>query len=470
MLNLSDLLLNNSLSMPLTIQIFHTGEWHDVADLDFPVPESGRAGPARLSYRQDYALEWMECDDEHACSLTLPVELMLTHDLPRWFGFLEDIMPSGAARRYWTQRLGITGVPGPQQDFQLLRHGCIAPVGNLRIKESLPTLPPNSALRGIRFNAVDVVERDTDFLEYAQQMGAISGGATGAGGEAPKFLLRCSPQDEIWIDTFQDDRQDDPHRIDKHYLVKFPRGQRTPVDCDILRAEYHYYHELHALGMTTIDTTHMHLREGAHFPSLWLPRFDVTVVDDTLAHFGLESIASLLNAPPGAFLNHFDTLRSTVKLLSHSHRIVGRGEKLDHATFAIEWVKRDFLNIAFGNSDNHARNTALLKQPGRIWLSPIYDFAPMKADPEGVIRTLQWGSPFEEGGRFDWHGIAIALADLVEPDRLISELSLLARQLVGLRERLQQRGVPERILTMPAVGLEYLDRNIDRYMDQWGLP
>jgi serine/threonine-protein kinase HipA len=90
----------------------------------------------------------------------------------------------------------------------------------------------------------------------------------------------------------------------------------------------------------------------------------------------------------------------------------------------------------------------------------------MKADPEGVIRTLQWGSPFEEGGNFDWHGIAAALADLVEPERLLSELGTLAYQLAGLRERLHQRGVSERLLTMPAVGLEYLDRKLA----QWGLP
>lgn len=454
MLNLS--------TMPLTIQIFHTGQWHDAADLDFPAPERGRAGPARLAYRQDYSLEWMARDDEHACSLTLPVELMLTHHMPRWFGFLDDIMPSGAARRYWAQQLGIASRPGPQQDYELLRVGCIAPVGNLRIKEALPRSPRSSTLSQLRFDIADVVERDTNFLEYAQQMGAVSGGATGAGGEAPKYLLRCSAQDEIWIDTFQDDL----HCTDTHYLIKFPRGQRTSIDCDILRAEYHYYHELHALGMTTIDTTRMHLREGNGYPSLWLPRFDVAVVDDTLTHFGLESIASLLNAPPGAFLNHFDTLRSTVQRLSGMHSVAELGDTFDRAAFVIEWVKRDFLNVAFGNSDNHARNTALLKQPGRVWLSPIYDFAPMKADPEGVIRTLQWGSPFEEGGNFDWHSIATALSDLVEPERLLNELGLLARQLTGLRERLHQRGVSERLLTMPAVGLEYLDRKLA----QWRLP
>ena len=44
------------------------------------------------------------------------------------------------------------------------------------------------------FSKEDVAERNIDFLEYAQQMGAISSGATGAGGEAPKLLIRVSPE------------------------------------------------------------------------------------------------------------------------------------------------------------------------------------------------------------------------------------------------------------------------------------
>lgn len=450
--------------MPLTIQIFHTGQWHDAADLDIPAPEKGRAGPARLSYRQDYALAWLEQDDEHACSLTLPVELMLSHDNPRWFGFLEDIMPAGAARRYWTQQLGIAEKSGAEQDFPLLRHGCIAPVGNLRIKESLPVLPANSTLQRARFTMADVVERNTDFLEYAQQMGAISGGATGAGGEAPKFLLRRSEADALWIDTFQDD----PTCTDAHYLVKFPRGQRSAVDCDILRTEYHYYQELQALGIATIDTAGMQLHEGSRYPSLWLPRFDVDVVAGRVSHHGLESVASVLNAPPGAFLNHFDALRSLVQRLARLHCHETQGVAFDHAGFVCDWVTRDFLNVAFGNSDNHARNTALLKRAGQVWIAPLYDFAPMKADPEGIIRSLRWGTPFEEGGRFDWRGIALALADYVEPERLLHELSTLARRLIGLRERLRQRGVAERILSLPAVGLDTLDRRLALHLAEWG--
>ncbi|QOR39013.1 type II toxin-antitoxin system HipA family toxin [Billgrantia diversa] len=447
--------------MQLTVQIYLDHRWHDAATLTITEPARGTHGPARLSYGQAYALEWLSRDDEHACSLTLPVELMLTHEAPRWFGFLEDIMPAGASRRYWVAHLGIQALSAGEQDSELLRHGTIAPVGNLRIKEAVPERPPGTRLEQHRFSLEDVVERHTDFLEYAQQMGAASGGATGAGGEAPKLLVRCDEQDRIWIDTWQDDLTN----RDDHYLVKFPRGRRSEDDCDILRAEYHHYQELHALGVETIDTSRMRLIEGQRYPSLWLPRFDVEMHSTGLVRHGLESIYALFNAAPGSFLDHFAILEGLVARLERQYRVTERGEPFDREAFVIEWVRRDLLNVAFGNSDNHGRNAALIKRPEGIWHAPVYDFAPMKADPEGVTRTTRWGSPFEEGGEYDWVAIAQALDHLAPPERTLTALRATATRLIGLRDRLAERGVPKRILDMPAVGLGSLETRLTR----WGL-
>ncbi|SDL07733.1 serine/threonine-protein kinase HipA [Modicisalibacter muralis] len=447
--------------MQLTIQVYHQHQWQDAATLEIPNPDKGTHGPARLGYQQDYALGWMFRDDEHACSLTLPVELMTKHHGERWFGFIDDIMPAGASRRYWVNQLGLQNLSASRQDAELLRQGTIAPVGNLRIRESLPTPSVGSGLRERRFPMSDVVERNTDFLEYAQQMGAASGGATGAGGEAPKLLVRRTPEDHVWIDTWQDD----PTNPDDHFLVKFPRGQRRLDDCDILRAEYHYYRELNDLGIDTISTRGLELIEGEHYPSLWLPRFDVEMRAGGLCRFGLESVYALLNAPPGAHLKHLEVIRHLASLLSHQHRVVELGEAFDLERFVIEWVKRDLLNVAFGNSDNHGRNAALLKRPEGIWHAPIYDFAPMKADPEGITRTTQWGIPLEQGGEFDWLDIAEALGDLAPPDKIISELKMLGQQLYGLHERLIERGAPTRLLAKPVLGLTALDAKLER----WGL-
>lgn len=447
--------------MKLTVQIHFDQAWHDAAELSFPVPEQGTRGPSRLRYTTDYAVERLFQDDLHACSLLLPVELMLTHESPRWFGFLDDIMPAGASRRFWVDYLSLHGLPAGQQDVELLAHGTIAPVGNLRIKEAVPDATAKKALEERRFPMQSVIERQVDFLEYAQQMGAASGGATGAGGEAPKLLLRLTENDQVWIDTWQDDR----HCPDLPMLVKFPRGNRSNDDCDILRAEFHYYQELASLGVATIDTAQMRLIEGERYPSLWLPRFDMQYLDGAWIRYGLESVYSLMAAAPGSFLRHGETLRHLVSQLHAQYRVREGGEAFDSTSFVLEWVKRDLLNIAFGNSDNHGRNTALLKRPEGIWFAPVYDFAPMKADPEGVTRTTQWGAPLEIGGEYDWPAIAESLVDVVSPEHVMEELRTLAARLEGVDERLAGRGVPARILDMPAVGL----RTINTRLNRWGL-
>lgn len=432
----------------LTLQIYLNGCWHDAAVLDFKEPLKGRDGEALLAYDFNYAVDHLDRNDIASCSINYPVMLIGSHFAKPWFGFLDDIIPAGASRRYWISQLALQGKPANEQDYTLLKAGTIAPVGNLRIKESLPQLPPDSQLKSRRFPAEWAIERDTDFLEYAQQMGAASGGATGAGGEAPKLLLRRNSNSEVWIDTWQDDQlnQDTP------YLVKYPRGARTPIDCDILRAEYHFYHELSALGIETIDTKQMLLCEGERYPSLWLPRFDIAFIKGKKALYGLESVYSIMQKAPGSYLNHFEVIRCLVRTLPLNTE--------QKAALVIEWVKRDMLNIAFGNSDNHGRNSAILKKIDGMWLAPVYDFAPMKADPEGVVRTTQWGSPYEEGGHYQWHLIAQQLNDLVAADVLLQELSRLAKKLKGLKARLAARGVPPSILEMPGIGFNYLDERI----------
>ncbi|BBI54817.1 hypothetical protein HORIV_72380 [Vreelandella olivaria] len=89
----------------------------------------------------------------------------------------------------------------------------------------------------------------------------------------------------------------------------------------------------------------------------------------------------------------------------------------------------------------------------------------MKADPEGIIRTTTWGSPFEEGAEFNWVAIAKNLTAYVPAEQLMAELKELGSQLVGLKERLAARGVPEALLASNAVGLNYLDAKLRR----WGL-
>ncbi|EXJ12587.1 MULTISPECIES: type II toxin-antitoxin system HipA family toxin [Nitrincola] len=447
--------------MELGIEIYYAGQWHEAAVLELLQTDQGRQSAVRLMYQQDYALNWMFRDDLHACSLNLPVELMLNHTSNRWFGFLDDIAPSGASRRFWVNRLGISHLSQGSQDSILLEKCTIAPVGNIRIHNAVPARDKYSLLENRRFEISDAVERQVDFLDYAQEMGAASGGATGAGGEAPKLLLRCSEEDKIWIDTWQDE----PSQSDHFYLVKFPRGQMSAIDCDILRAEFHFYHELSLLGINTISVKRMRLIEGSRYPSLWLPRFDVMFEEGQIQRFGLESVYSILEKEAGSFLNHFEVIVKLVEKLSRQQQVIDGNCTFDQQAFVSQWLQRDLLNVIFANSDNHGRNTAFLKTPLGIDLSPIYDFAPMKADPEGIIRTMKWGVPFEQGGEFNWHAITEQLAPIATPSQLMDDLRTLASQLVGLKERLRIRGVSETLLKMPTTGMTSIEQRLRR----WGL-
>ena len=437
----------------LTIQALINSQWLDIAELQIMQPEKGAASLSELGYNLNYAIKHLDKRDECACSLSLPINILVKHESKKWFGFLDDIVPSGAARRYWLRYLGLNHLSHAEQDIILLEKGTIAPVGNLRIKEALTLKNPESTLHLRQFTVTDVVNRQAEFLEYAQQMGAISGGATGAGGEAPKLLIRLSDEHKVWIDTYQENFT----QPDQHYLVKFPRGKRSELDCNILRAEYYYYHELKSLGFNTIDIKQMKLIEGIAYPSLWLPRFDVQWANQKWSRFGLESVYSVLNKPAGSHLNHFEVIKQMCSLLKEID------SKFDTQQFVCEWLQRDLLNIIFGNSDNHGRNTSFLKVNGQVTLAPIYDFAPMKADPEQIIRSTTWGSPYEEGGEYRWDQIANQLASLCKPETAMMMLKQLATQLLGLKERLISRGVPEQIMTLPGMNFDFIEAKLKRW-------
>ncbi|MCT8571003.1 HipA domain-containing protein [Glaesserella parasuis] len=439
---------------PLILQAYIADRWQDIAILTFQADYSLND----FSYLHD--LTEILSDNDKAVSFNYPVEFFPHRSVSGWFAFLDDIVPSGASRRYWLQKLDIAHLPMAQQNYLLLKQGTIAPVGHLRVKQAVSSFVENEPSR--LFEIDDVINRQADFLEYANQRGAMAGGATGAGGEAPKLLLRQTATRQVWIDNLQQGASSDDF-----YLVKFPRGKRSVIDCDILRTEFHYYHELASMGFDTIDTTKMRLEEGERYPSLWLPRFDVYRNEQgKMARYAVESVYAMLEKGAGSLLDHEKVIRQLIAKIETSH-LVETGMFFDKQAFVIEWVRRDLLNIAFGNSDNHGRNTAFLRNQNRIWLAPIYDFAPMKADPEGIPRTTMWDSKghpaLELGGEYRFDLIAEQLDDLCPADKLLDALRQTAQQLVGLKARLEARGVPTAILTYPSISLDYLPEKLKRW-------
>lgn len=426
----------------VTLQVLlPDGVWRDAAILELPQPERGVEGACNFEYTVEHVVTWMSREVPlAAASVRLPVIFGPTCTR-RWPTFLDDIRPLGGAREWWLRRLGLRG--GVEDDVRLLREATIAPIGNLRIKEAVPPKsgPP------LRFPRQAVVDREHAFLEYAADQGAQVGGATGAGGDAPKLLVRLDDDDRVWIDVWQDE----PTTPARPYLVKFARGRRTELDKIILRSEYVYARALARLGVETANVEGMFLDEGAHGPSLWLPRFDVTRRDGREVRYGVESVYSLLGAAPGAYLKHQQVLDAL--------REVTREE--DWRETLLEYLKRDLLNVVFGNSDNHGRNTSLLKTETEVRLAPVYDFAPMKMDPEGVTRTTKW-EHFESGG-VDWPALLQSFGR--DEEFLRAGLADLAARLRELPALLVELGLPEETLRFPALDLQ----GTERKLRQWTL-
>jgi serine/threonine-protein kinase HipA len=425
----------------VTLEMLLEGRWHKAASLEFPDERAGDRGQCFFEYDYGYLDAWSAAGRlDAAASLRFPLEFGPGIS-PAWPSFLDDVRPMGNARRWWLNRLRLIDAPG--SDFQLLRQGTVAPVGNLRIAESLPPRlgPPR------RFPADAVVEREHDFIAWAAEHGAQVGGATGAGGDSPKVLLRRDPDGQVWIDVWQDE----PENPASHVLVKFARGKHER-DQLILRSEYVYYRALAQLGIDTISTDGMELREGQNGPSLWLPRFDVRRQEGREVRLGVESMYSLLAASPGARLLHQDVLAALRKVVPSR----------EWPALLLDYVQRDVLNLVFGNSDNHGRNTSVLKSSERIWLAPVYDFAPMKMDLEGISRTTHWGA-FERGGDVDWRAL---LPTFGEHEVTVRDgLRALSERLTGLPSLLRELDLPKATLEFPGLGL----LRTEERLRTWGL-
>lgn len=434
--------------MKLTLQLFNDGEWCDTASLELSKTNHLKA---RISYHDDYCLNKVSdygCIDNRACSVNAPVEVIPT-DYEKWPALLDDLMPVGKSRTWWLKRLNASGESTLNQNIKLLENACGSPVGNLRVKNT-----DKSDTHIQYFNIDEVTSLQYDFLEYANEQGATVGGATGAGGVAPKLLLMLDiDNNKVHIDS---DFAGKP-LTSTPYLTKFARNNRSKIDNDILSAEGKYYilldEMLSDLNIDTIDSSKILIKEHDGQVSLWLPRFDVIEVNGIAQRVGMESIYSIVNAEPGSYQNHFNIINEIWNKIKNS-------TTMSSAEFVQQYVVRDFLNIVFGNSDNHGRNISFMKKRNDIIFSPIYDFAPMKADPEGVTRIFKWGTDFERGGNVDFRKVSLELSDLCDPKILMDYLQTVTNRLGALKERLIALGCPTSITENPSIAFDYLANKI----------
>jgi serine/threonine-protein kinase HipA len=271
---------------------------------------------------------------------------------------------------------------------------------------------------------------------------------------------------------------------DEFFLVKFPRQSShsgRPLDSDllILETEAAYYQIASRLGFDTICHSPWPLTgsKGEQFffpvsaenavsrPSLWLPRFDRRITPSAVDRIGVESLYSLVGSvEPGATIAHTEYLRCLVSAWA------GHGQQAEVPELVAEYVRRDLLNVVLGNSDNHGRNTSVLRLNKRLQLAPVYDLAPMVLDESGITRTSRWSQANELGGEFNWRGICEEAAEIyasLDADVLWDSLVTLARELITLPRLAESYGVPQQVLGQRTGKLNL--KGTEQRLKNWGL-
>jgi len=410
--------------MECHIEIWREGRWQLAATFEAFTRhlETGHEGPARLQYDLDYAVKYQHCRDaELIPGLTVGFELFDCRD--GWPPFLLDLLPGGAGRRAWLKRLEIPN-DGPHADWYMLVRGAGCPPGQLRIAEAVQP-PPLERFR-VGFPRLDIIEKQQDFLDYAEERGAHVAGATSVQGEAPKYLLTEDLNGMFHAEGAIPDQQ-----AKKFWLVKFHRGQSVERRNHlILENEAPYYRVAKAFGVRTGEP--LLFDRGA----LFVPRFDRLAQNGMVERYGLHSLYAI--AGIGGFGKaawHETFCRALAKLVD------------DPVGELREYLLRDILNLALRNTDNHGRNTAVLRKHDRIELAPLYDFAPMFLDPEGISRVTRWGAE-RPGAQPAWRDVAEVLQEWIEPSALLGWLNELAPRVEALPETMRTCGVAEEIIGM----------------------
>lgn len=422
--------------MECHFQIFVDDQWVDCATVSVQdaSPQRGNVGSV-FEYDLDYAFgKTME-----SVSLQFPVDAD-RHVLAHWPAFFYDLIPQGSGRKFLLGQLGL--VDGPGADFPLVCAGAFNPIGRVRVVEAVEYFQHHIQRHdaqdvGRGFTLQEIVERGEEFHERMMIHSMLAAGTTGVQGAAPKYLLTTDRQGLWHADGALPDAQ-----AAAHFIVKRPRGT-TVADKKILKNEAAYMLVASAMGIRTPGMLEY------HEDLLFIPRFDRVVEKGKVTRRHQESAASL------AGLLGFDARPSQFELLTALRTVV-----TDKTGETIEFLKRDVLNLAMRNTDNHARNTAVQKVGNEVRLTPLFDFAPMYLDPEGISRAARWYRSDQGKEITEWRDVIGALElEAGEVDRITLELCHFGVQMKELSNHMKRAGVDEDIIT-------YLKPNIDKQILQ----
>ncbi|WP_147072147.1 type II toxin-antitoxin system HipA family toxin [Sulfuriferula plumbiphila] len=394
-----------------TIQLYAASRWHDVANTALLGPaQLGWRTPTYTGYDAEWALEHAGARDAWALGSRFPVSLA-PQKFNHWPVFLIDMLPQGYGRGELLRQLKLPETLESAGDWPLLLAGAGNPIGHLRIKEAAQWLQDRSGpVRG--FTDTVVAERSEDFMHYLSLHGLFVAGSSGVQGEWPKLLMTRAKDGLLYLDHTLPDSEGV-----EHFIVKFGRGANEQL-ATILRQEAPYMTIAAHLGVRVHAP--LTLRERA----LFIPRFDRARVDGQLVRLGQESLAALTGrAGFGVVPSHDEACVKLAEVCS------------DPQAEILEYLRRDIANIAFGNTDNHARNTAIQRDfDGRIRLTPVFDFAPMYLHPDGLARRIRWED--KENVTQDWNAVLGWVAETCELKRgkLVAGLQAMVNPLLDVAE------------------------------------
>ncbi len=107
----------------------------------------------------------------------------------------------------------------------------------------------------------------------------------------------------------------------------------------------------------------------------------------------------------------------------------------------------------------------MLKTSNETRLAPIYDFAPMKFDREGIVRSTRWPNNIEEG---DFEALSNLLISEYELDKTVwlKKLNSFRIKTAGLKDLMVNKGINKEFVKGTSVDRNRLQKSIELYCEK----
>lgn len=360
--------------------MFFDDAWIDAAKLTTQHPQKGWQVPLELTYESTYIANHFGSTDQKALCSNYPVDFFVPTE-KTWPSFLLDILPQGYGKRRLLR--DFPNETDASDDWYSLAIGAHNPIGNMRIKEAndhfLDRIQGMPSDFNAGFSLEEIIEKSPKFLDYLDMHHYGVAGSSGLQGECPKYLLTRDLNGRFHIDGLIADDQ-----IHSSYILKQPKTKNNERDHLILTQESNYLDLAKDIGLKVGS------RILNHHDQVLIPRFDRFFDQKRLIRLAQESLLTLMNRPGyGISFHHQDAV------LAMDNHCTNPCEDI------AEYLARDMLNMAWGNKDNHGRNTAFHRFNGVTQISPLFDFAPMYLDQDVITRSAVWRH-FEKNGAVDY--------------------------------------------------------------------